>query len=781
MNERILRVVEFDKIKQRLLQHAETTLGKKQAENMLPDADFNTVIHLLNETDEAMQVVRLNKTIPLGGIFDIEKEVKRSTIGSTLSTNECIDIASTIRGGSRVKQFIENLYEDTDIELLFEMTNEIMPLKDLQRQIYACIDENGEMLDAASTALRNIRTSIRTFESRIRERLDHYLKSNSNMLSDAIVTIRNDRYVLPVKSEYRAQVGGIVHDQSSSGQTLFMEPRQVVEANNKLQESVAKEKQEIERILKELTEQIAHHAEYLTHNVNILAKIDFIYARAKLAASMQATKPTMNQDGYISMKEARHPLIPKEDVVPNDIELGKDYQAIVITGPNTGGKTVTLKLIGLCTLMAQSGLFVPALDGLELAVFKEVFADIGDEQSIEQNLSTFSSHMTHIVDVLNHFDEHSLVLFDELGAGTDPQEGAALAMSILDYVIAKGTRVVATTHYPELKAYGFNREKVTNASVEFNVETLQPTYRLLIGVPGRSNAFEISRRLGLSNVIINEAKTHIGIESEGIENMIASLDHARKEVEKDYEMSHEVLLEAEELQKDLNKQWKKFENERERLYKLAEEKAEKALEEARLEATMIVEDMRKMQQEGMKEHVWIEAKKMLEEAQPNLAKKKTEQINETTNETKTLQVGDEVQLLKLHQKGIIAEKIDDRTFMVQVGAMKVKTKRKELEFIKRPKEEVEKPVTRTSGTKDYVPAELDLRGERYEDALLRVEKYIDDCVLAGLKTATIIHGKGTGALRNGVQELVKTHPNIKNARPGKHGEGDSGVTVVELR
>lgn len=781
MNERILRVVEFDKIKQRLLQHAETTLGKKKGEQMLPHADYNTVIHMLDETDEAMQVVRLNKIIPLGGIFDIETEIKRSTIGSTLSTQECIDIASTIRGGSRVKQFFESLYEDVNVQLLFNMTSEIMPLKDLQRQIYACIDENGDMLDAASTTLRNIRTSIRTFESRIRERLDHYLKSNSNMLSDAIITIRNDRYVLPVKSEYRAQVGGIVHDQSSSGQTLFMEPRQVVEANNKLQESVAKEKQEIERILKELTEQIAHHAEYLTHNVNILAKIDFIYARAKLAASMQATKPTMNQDGYISMKEARHPLIPNEDVVPNDIELGKAYQAIVITGPNTGGKTVTLKLIGLCTLMAQSGLFVPALDGLELAVFKEVFADIGDEQSIEQNLSTFSSHMTNIVNILEHFDEQSLVLFDELGAGTDPQEGAALAMSILDYVIAKGTRVVATTHYPELKAYGYNREKVTNASVEFNVETLQPTYRLLLGVPGRSNAFEISRRLGLSQTIIDEAKTHIGIESEGIENMIASLDQARKEVEKDYELSHEVLLSVEELQKDLQKQWKNFENERERLYKQAEEKAEKALEEARLEATMIVEDMRKMQQEGMKEHVWIEAKKMLEEAQPQLAKKQEKQTKETTSETRTLQVGDEVQLLKLHQKGVIAEKIDHRTFMVQVGVMKVKVKRNELEFLKRQKEEVEKPVTRTSGTKDYVPSELDLRGERYEDALLRVEKYIDDCVLAGLKTATIIHGKGTGALRNGVQELVKTHPNIKSARPGKHGEGDSGVTVVELK
>src|SRR5690625_676089 len=435
---------------------------------------------------------------------------------------------------------------------------------------------------------------MRTYESRIRERLHELTRTKSKMLSDAIITIRNNRYVLPVKHEYRSAIGGIVHDQSSSGQTLFMEPRAIIDLNNHLQQAILQETQEVEKILQKLTEQIAEFDEELLVNLDVIAKIDFIFARAHLAEKMNAAKPTLNEEGIIDMKQARHPLIPMDEVVASDIALGDSYHAIIITGPNTGGKTVTLKTIGLCTLMAQSGLQVPAFDGCKLAVFKKIYADIGDEQSIEQNLSTFSSHMRNIVDIMKRVDEKSLVLFDELGAGTDPQEGAALAMALLDEVISLDARVIATTHYPELKAYGYNREKVINASVEFDSESLQPTYRLLIGIPGRSNAFDISKRLGLDTKIIDQAKSHIGIDSKSVETMIMSLEKSQKQAEKDYAEAHQVLLESEQIRNEIAKEWKKFEKKRENLYKKAEEKAEKAIQKARLEAEQIVKELREM-------------------------------------------------------------------------------------------------------------------------------------------------------------------------------------------
>ncbi|WLV23735.1 endonuclease MutS2 [Aciduricibacillus chroicocephali] len=784
MNERILRVAEFNKIAERLIQKAETTLGKELARKVHPASDIETVTHQLEETDEAYRIIGLNKSIPFGGIADIRASLQRSKIGSVLSAAECLDVAETIRGGRNVKTFLEAL--DDEVPLLLELSERIMPLRDLEQTIKNAIDDNAHVMDSASEKLRSIRSSIRTNENRIRERMDNFLKTKSSMLSDAIITIRNDRYVLPVKSEYRSAIGGIVHDQSSSGQTLFMEPRAVVDLNNNLQEAFAKESQEVERILSELTEKIAEHAGYLKENTRVLAQLDFIAARAKLSADMRAAKPKMNDQGYINMKEARHPLIPETQVVPNDIELGKDYTAIVITGPNTGGKTVTLKLVGLSILMAQSGIFVPAQDGLELAVFNEVFADIGDEQSIEQNLSTFSSHMTNIVSILEQFDDNSLILFDELGAGTDPQEGAALAMSILDKVIDSGARVLATTHYPELKAYGFNRPQVMNASVEFNVETLQPTYRLLLGVPGRSNAFEISKRLGLDVRIIDKARGMIGVESESVENMIASLETARRQAEKDYEEAHQILEQSEHIRRELQAEWRKYEKKRDHLYEQAEEKAAKALADAREEAEMIVDEIKSMRSNAvLKEHEWIEAKKMLEEAQPHLRKKTTKGQNASQGnkpaQTDELHPGDEVRLIMLNQKGVVAEKVNKKEYMVQVGAMKVKVKGKDLEFIKSQQQEPETPVTRTKGTTSYVKPEIDLRGERYEDALLRVEKYIDEAVLAGFPRVTIIHGKGTGALRKGVQDFVKTHPNVASARAGERGEGDTGVTVLELK
>lgn len=781
MNDRVLRVLEFHKIIEQLIGFAATSIGKDKASQLKPSSNLEDVIQYQEETDEASQILRLNKSIPLGGISDIRMSLKRSVIGGVLSTEECLNVANTIYGGRQVKNFISNLEED--VPILKEKSEQIIPLRELEMEIKNCIDDHGHVMDSASQALRGIRSSIRTFEAKVREKLESYTRTNSKMLSDSIVTIRNDRYVLPVKQEYRGAIGGIVHDQSSSGQTLFMEPKAVVDLNNQLQTLYAKEKQEIDRILREISQSIAVESDSLTDNVMILAEIDFIYARALLGNEMNAAKPKMNDRGIIKMQQVRHPLIREEEVVANDIEIGEDYTTIVITGPNTGGKTVTLKMIGLCTLMAQSGLQVPALDGCELAVFEEVFADIGDEQSIEQNLSTFSSHMTNIVDIIKHVNNRSLVLFDELGSGTDPSEGAALAMSILDEVISRDARVIATTHYPELKAYGYNRENVINASMEFNVETLQPTYRLLIGIPGRSNAFEISERLGLDSHIIERAKGLIGVDSKSVDNMIASLEESQISAEADYEKAHEILLESEQLREQLENEWRQFEYKCEELYRKAEEKAEKAIQNAREEAEMIVEEIRKMKANvEIKEHEWIEAKKMLEEAQPNLVNKKQKYVDHSTNDSKELKPGDEIKLLTVNQNGEVLEKVNDNEYLIQVGIMKVKVKRNEIQLVgkKKPKYE-QKPVATIKGSNYHVKTELDLRGERYEDALHKLEKYIDDSLLAGYPRVSIIHGKGTGALRKGVQEFVRAHPSIASSRIGSSSEGGSGVTIIELK
>ncbi|MDC3412588.1 endonuclease MutS2 [Aquibacillus sp. 3ASR75-11] len=781
MNERIFRVLEFYKIIELLNEQAASSLGKEQTRSLMPSTDIEEVQRLQSETDEAVQVIRLKGNVPLGGIFDIKPSIKRTMIGGVLTPKECLDVASTIYGGKQIKHFIEEMDETINLPILDEWVEKIVPLNDLERQIKSCVDDHGHVMDGASDRLRTIRSKIRTYESRVRDKLESYTRTKTKMLSDSIVTIRNDRYVLPVKQEYRGSIGGIVHDQSASGATLFMEPQSVVDLNNQLQEAKLHEKEEIERILRQLSERIAEDQAFLYQNVAALAKIDFVFARAKLGRNMRASKPTMNDKGTIKMKQARHPLIPEEEVVPNDIELGESYTTIVITGPNTGGKTVTLKLVGLCTLMAQSGLQIPALDGCELAVFSNVFADIGDEQSIEQSLSTFSSHMTNIVDILKQVDEKTFVLFDELGAGTDPQEGAALAMSILDEVVQRGARIIATTHYPELKAYGYNREGVTNASVEFDVETLKPTYRLAIGVPGRSNAFEISSRLGLSESIIATAKSHIGTDSKSVENMIASLEEARREAERDYEQAEMVLTEAEELRNELNKQWAKFESKREELYKRAEEKAENAISKAKEEAETIVSELRNMQnQTQLKEHEWIEARKMLEEAQPKLAKSNPNQ-SKPKGIDQNLQPGDEVMLLTLNQQGTILKKINEKEFQLQVGIMKVKAKREDLSLVKRSEPVIERPMATVKGSNYHVKTELDLRGERFEDAIHRLEKYVDDALLAGYPRVSIIHGKGTGALRTGVKEFAKKHRQIASYHDGGMNEGGNGVTVLEFK
>ncbi|QHS22957.1 endonuclease MutS2 [Virgibacillus sp. MSP4-1] len=782
MNERVLKTLEFDKIKELLTGYAGSSLGKEEASKLYPSNELPEAQRWQEETDEARQVLRLKGQIPMGGIFDIRPHVKRANIGGILTAFECLDVASTMRAGKILKQFVADIEEEElALPILRERTEQIVILNELERNIKSCIDDHGHVMDGASEKLRSIRSKIRSHENSVRDRLEQYTKSKSKMLSDAIVTIRNDRYVLPVKQEYRGSFGGIVHDQSSSGATLFIEPQSVVESNNKLQAAKVEEKQEMERILQELSAQIAEDQGFILQNTEVLQKIDFLAAKAKFSKEMDAAKPAMNDQGYIKMREARHPLIDPDEVVPNDVEIGKEYTSIVITGPNTGGKTVTLKMIGLCTLMAQSGLQVPALDGCELAVFDDVFADIGDEQSIEQSLSTFSSHMTNIVEILKGVHEKTLVLFDELGAGTDPQEGAGLAMAILDEVISRRARVIATTHYPELKAYGFNREGVMNASVEFDVKTLRPTYRLLLGVPGRSNAFEISRRLGLEEKVINQAKSLTGQDSQSVENMIASLEEARKKADEDYEQAEEILKESYQLKKELEEKWRQFEQRKEKLLEKAEQKAEKEVKKARKEAEEIIDKLQNMKNSAeIKEHELIDAKKQLSEANVNLTGNDQKQAVEQ-EDTKELEPGDEVKVISLNQQGSIVEKISEKEYQVQLGMMKVKAKRENLVFIKRPEPpKEEKPTTSVKGRTYHVKTELDLRGKRYEDALQELEKYVDNALLAGYPRVSIIHGKGTGALRKGVQKFAERHPSITDQRLGGMSEGGSGVTVLEL-
>ncbi|MGE7999830.1 endonuclease MutS2 [Lysinibacillus sp. NPDC093190] len=785
--ERALKTLEYDKVRQQVATYCTSSIGKSAVDELVPQTDYEKVVQLLEEMDEGLSILRVKGNVPMGGIFDVRPAARRAQIGGMLSAMELMEVSSTIRASRILRNFIEDIESEEVIEIPhFIAKKEAMPvLTGLQHEINNCIDDNGSVLDSASQTLRSIRQSLRAEEAKVRSKLESLIRGSnaSKMLSDTLVTIRNDRFVIPVKQEYRHHYGGIVHDQSSSGQTLFIEPDSIVQANNEIHRLKMKEQAEIERILLALSAMVEEVAPDLFYLVKVLGEIDVILAKGKYGQANKCTMPKMNNEGYIRLVRARHPLLPIETAVPNDIEFGKDITAIVITGPNTGGKTVTLKTVGLCTLMAQAGLPVPALDGSELAVFKQLFADIGDEQSIEQSLSTFSSHMVNIVDILQKFDDESLVLFDELGAGTDPQEGAALAISILDEVHDRGARVMATTHYPELKAYGYNRPGVANASVEFDIETLSPTYRLLIGVPGRSNAFEISSRLGLPESIIDRAKSFTGTDRHEVESMIASLEETRRQSEDDAERSHELLLESEELRKELQGKLQAYEERKEALDKKAKEKARKIVDEAKREAETIIAELREMRKNAdqvVKEHELIEARKRLEEATPLENNKVLKKAAQVKARAQNLVVGDEVKVLSYGQRGTLLEKVSNSEWVVQMGILKMKISDSDLEYIKPEKE----PVQRIAGVQNrnsHVKLELDLRGERYEDAIIRTEKYIDDALLANYGRVSIIHGVGTGALRQGIQTYLKKHKRVKSFRFGEAGEGGLGVTVVELK
>lgn len=787
MNKKILDVLAFDQVKQLVGQYLVTAQGKEELAQLAPSTDAQQISTWLAETEDALKVQRLRGGIPVPKIENIRPQMKRIEIGADLNGLELAQVGRVLVTANELKRFFEDLSDsEIEFERLYEWEKQLVTLPTLSRRLKEAVDEDGRLTDEASPELRVIRQNIRRSERTIRETLDSLVRGgNAKYLSDTIVTMRNERYVIPVKQEYRGVFGGVVHDQSSSGQTLFIEPKQVVDQNNRLRQHQIAERTEIERILAELSAELAPYQREILHNAYVIGMMDFMNAKARFGKELQAIVPAINTDNHVVFKQARHPLIDQEKVVPNDIAIGEDYQAVVITGPNTGGKTITLKTLGLLQIMGQSGLPILVDEESQMGIFQEIFADIGDEQSIEQSLSTFSSHMTTIVDVLKKVDHTSLVLFDELGAGTDPQEGAALAIAILDELGARSAYVMATTHYPELKVYGYNRANTINASMEFDVDTLSPTYRLLIGVPGRSNAFEISKRLGLDIQIIEQAKQIMDGESQDLNEMIADLENRRKMTETEYlEMRHYVE-EAERLQKELKQAYNFFFEEREAELAKARKKANQIVEEAKEESEKIISDIRNMQlssgQSHVKEHELIAARTKLSDLhqEEHLQKNK---VLQKAKAAKTLKVGDEVLVTSYGQRGTLIKKMGQSQWQVQLGILKMTLPESDLQPAAPVKEPVQRVVhTVRSAESSHVPNQLDLRGKRYEEALNEVDQYLDAAILAGYPQVTIVHGKGTGALRQGITEYLKNHRSVKSFEFAPANQGGNGATIVKFK
>ncbi|MGN9121214.1 endonuclease MutS2 [Turicibacter bilis] len=777
-----IQILEFNKIKQTVDSLCACSLGQKRVEYLSPSIDEKQVEYSLNQSDEALKIILALGEAPLGGVTDITEAIKRAKISAMLSAQELLGISRLLYAVSQLKTFSERLNEiKVDVPIFSSQVNSLVSLNSLQTAINDCIDETGYILDSASSELRNIRRSIQSTEARIKEKLNHVVSERRNKLTDGIVTIRNERYVVPVRAEAKNTFGGTVHDQSSSGNTYFIEPKEVVDLNNKLQEYHVEERREIERILRALTEEVKKFVDALAVNVEVLGEIDFMFAKGKYARLINGTRPKMNTKGIIRLVAARHPLIDQKVVVPNDIELGDEYTTIVITGPNTGGKTVTLKTVGLLTLMAQAGLLIPAHETSQLAIFDHVFADIGDEQSIEQSLSTFSSHMTNIVRIMERLTVNSLILFDELGAGTDPKEGASLAISILDYVKVRGARTIATSHYPELKAYAYENDDVINASVEFNIETLSPTYRLLVGVPGRSNAFEISKRLGLKEAILTTARAYVETERTEMTDLITKLEDRGLELDHEIQLLQKQNQEVEAMRLDYERKIAKFEAERERVLEEIKKEAFENIRQAKEEAEQIVADLRqakKMADLSIKDHELTEKLTSLKKSEA----KQAEQFKRKARNKAPLKTGDEVMVLSLNRQGELIEKTKNGDWMVQLGMMKVNIKEEDLEYLRQSVKKKDSGKGKMIHKRNTnVGIQLDLRGERYEDAMLRLDKYMDEVLLAGYQTVTIIHGHGTGALRQGVHKYLKKNKHVASFRFGGAGEGGTGATVVELK
>lgn len=791
MDGRAIRVLELDKIFDKLRERTVSTLGQEHVDSLRPVADFYEVKARQKETSDAAAYLWRKGSVPFGGIHDIRSSLKRVELGSVLGIGELMRTGDVLRCGRIIRQFLTNdIPNEWEGNIVLELGRQISVFRHVEDAISNAIISEEEISDHASPELYSIRRSIRNKQDEIKDKLSSIIRSAEyrKLMQDAVVTLRGDRYVIPVKQEHRSQVPGLVHDISSSGATVFIEPLSVVEANNEIKALLIKEQREIERILAQLSSMVAEIRNELSVNLEILARLDFIFAKAKLAMDMDAISPRLVSEKVIKIKKGRHPLLDRNKVVPIDLELGSDYTTLVVTGPNTGGKTVTLKTAGLFVLMLQSGLHIPCETGTEFGIFGNVYADIGDEQSIEQSLSTFSSHMKNIVSILKNADEDSLVLLDELGAGTDPTEGAALAISILERLTARRIRTMATTHYSELKIYAMTTKGVQNASCEFDVETLRPTYRLLIGIPGKSNAFAISQKLGLDSSLIDRAKEFLTKDNIKFEDVLSEIEKNRIKAEKDKESAQVSKKEIEALKAEIEMEREKLEKEKSKIISKAKEEARSIIIDARYQAEELLQQLKDLYEKGYKESL----DKELNEARTGLRRLdsleesmvESYKVREFVEPPEDLKPGESVIMLNLNQRAVVLDKPDkDGQVLVQAGIMKVNVHISQLKRVDEQKESLEKMTrARVAGVKTHsVKTELDIRGLNVEEALVKVDKYIDDAVIAGLNEVTIIHGKGTGILRKAVQDFLKGHAHVKTFRLGKYGEGETGVTVVELQ
>lgn len=793
MNTKVLTTLEYNKIIDLLTEKADSEPGKKLCRDLVPSTDLSTIRTAQRETKDALaRLFRIGST-SFGSNRDLGFSIRSLEIGSSLSMSELLKLASFLDNVSRIKTYGKKEREDLPNDSLDAYFEGLTPMTQLANEINRCILSEEEMADDASPKLKSIRRSKLSTNEKIHSQLTSMVNgAYRTFLQDAVITMRDNRYCIPVKAEYKSQVSGMVHDQSSTGSTFFIEPAAVVNLNNQLKELDLQEQEEIEVILGDLSSQAAVHTSELAADQKIMTTLDFIFAKAKLAMEQNATGPIFNTEHYIQIRKGRHPLLDKKKAVPIDVRLGKDFDLLVITGPNTGGKTVSLKTVGLFTLMGQAGLHIPALDRSELSIFSEVYADIGDEQSIEQSLSTFSSHMTRVVHILQHADADSLCLFDELGAGTDPTEGAALAIAILNYLHDRGIRTMATTHYSELKIYALSTNFVENACCEFDVETLRPTYRLLIGIPGKSNAFAISSKLGLSDEIIHAAKEQISKEDESFEDVIADLEQSRVTIEKEQQEIAEYKERIRTLQEQLQKKNEKIDQAKDKILRDANEKARAILQEAKDVADETIRDFNKAGASADIKELEKKRQKVrdkINEKNGKLALGNTQKkpADQKTVDPKKLKKGDSVKIISMNLKGIVNTLPDARgNLFVQCGIMRMQTNVNDLVPVK--EETITAPALQRTNTgklkmsKSFsVSSEINLLGCTVDEAIAKLDKYLDDAYLAHLPSVRVVHGKGTGALRSAVQSHLKRLKYVKEYRLGEYGEGDAGVTIVTFK
>jgi len=785
MNSKIEKVLEFSKIRTQLAEYATSEKGKQMIKELPIEVEAKAIQNKIEETSDGVELLRLKQGIPIPRLKDISFALKRLELEAGLNGRELSDILRVLTTTHEVERFFEKVEEEEiALKRVPRLVEKLESIPEVTSELEASIREDGYVLDSASPTLHGVRVGIQKTEQDIRRQMDQYLTGkNAQYLSDTIITIRNDRYVLPVKAEYKSVFGGTVHDQSSTGQTLFMEPQAVVNLNNKLREYQIQEKREVERILWELSQKLMPYTNSLHQNHYVLARLDVVNAKALYAHELRATEPIIDANNYVALWQAWHPLLEREKAVANDIILGEEYQAIVITGPNTGGKTILLKTVGVIQLMAQMGLYIPAGENSRVGVFTEIFADIGDEQSIEQNLSTFSSHMSNIVSILKQINDKSLILIDEIGSGTDPQEGSSLAIAILDYIASKQSYVIASTHYPELKAYGYDRPKTINASMEFDGDTLQPTYQLLLGVPGRSNAFDISKRLGLPSIIIDQARGLLSEEDQDLNAMISDLEQKRRRAQRDADkMRHQLELST-QLLEDLQRETEQFQANKARLLEEAKERANTLIEQSQDDADKILSEIRELQlrskQSTVKEHEMIEKKTALKDLKHEQALKKNKVLRKEKAK-KALQVGQSVEVLSFGQRGTLVEKVNDKEWVVQMGIIKMKIAVEDLSPIAEAQEAKQQVIVK-SARASHVSSELDLRGKRYEEAMKDLELYLDAAILANYPRVTIIHGRGTGAIQQGVHKVLRSHRSVSSFEFAPMNTGGNGATIVTFK